>query len=642
MRKLLLVIFTLTLLGAAAGMLCADPVMDGLKGWYKPETLSPDSNSMVAAWMDSSGTGNNLVNYGGGMPTASGLNGLRYIDFANAESYARLKSGTNSAIPDCEAATGMDSTEFQVFFVAADYSSGDLGAVAPSVIGANNEKASFGMTSSNWSGVWGGSVYTGLGAGHQGGNLYTTRATCRPFGTATPASGGFIYEGVFGKDAFDLEVGIDGVLSTQSVLAAPTWANWQAAPFHAVSRGIMIGNNSTVLRAKLYEVLIYNRKLTTAESNQVGEYLSQKYGIAYTPRVDPVPMAGLKGWYKSEALVANPNYTFGPIESWRDSSGTGNDLIYYAGGVSTAVGMNGLRYVDFTTTPNYCRLKTGTDPDWPDADPAIGMDSTEFQAFFVVTDYTGGDLGAVAPSICYGNSEKASFGLRSQNWEAVWGGTPYTGLGAGHQGGETYVTQGTCRPYGTAAPSSFIYEGIYGTEASDLNVGINGALSSLPVLGAPLTIQGDPVPEGAPFGAVTRGIMIGTNYSMLRGHLYEVLIYNRKLTIEESNQVGAYLSGKYGIAYTARQNPPTVGANNKSVLDSIMTSAAGKYIWVLWGKVTAIDADTFSIDDGSGVSIKVVAPGYTVVGGDYVSVKGTLDVGATPPTLTSQEITKHN
>lgn len=84
---------------------------------------------------------------------------------------------------------------------------------------------------------------------------------------------------------------------------------------------------------------------------------------------------------------------------------------------------------------------------------------------------------------------------------------------------------------------------------------------------------------------------------------------------------------------------PRMGANNRAVVEAIMADAAADYVWVLWGEATVIDADSFSIDDGSGVNIKVVAPGHTVVNGDYVSVRGILDVGTNPPTLTSQEIT---
>lgn len=89
---------------------------------------------------------------------------------------------------------------------------------------------------------------------------------------------------------------------------------------------------------------------------------------------------------------------------------------------------------------------------------------------------------------------------------------------------------------------------------------------------------------------------------------------------------------------------PTMGANNKAVLDAIMTTAASNYTWVFWGKVSnKIDEtdETFDIDDGSGVIIHVNgSTASTIVNGDYVSVKGSLDVGT--KTITSSEVIERN
>ncbi len=101
--------------------------------------------------------------------------------------------------------------------------------------------------------------------------------------------------------------------------------------------------------------------------------------------------------------------------------------------------------------------------------------------------------------------------------------------------------------------------------------------------------------------------------------------------------------GSYALRVVNTESTPlpVVGTSNKSVLDSLMTQAASKYEWVLWGRVSARDADGFVIDDGSGAPIQVVAPGNTVSDGDYVSVKGMLDVSVSPPTLTSEGVTPH-
>ena len=84
---------------------------------------------------------------------------------------------------------------------------------------------------------------------------------------------------------------------------------------------------------------------------------------------------------------------------------------------------------------------------------------------------------------------------------------------------------------------------------------------------------------------------------------------------------------------------PIVGTSNKAALDAIMTDAASDYTWVLWGLVSNRTAGAFDIDDGSGVVIHVTGTN-DIADGDYVSVKGTLDVDT--QTLTSQEITKQN
>lgn len=84
--------------------------------------------------------------------------------------------------------------------------------------------------------------------------------------------------------------------------------------------------------------------------------------------------------------------------------------------------------------------------------------------------------------------------------------------------------------------------------------------------------------------------------------------------------------------------PPVVGANNKAVLDSLMATAAPNYTWVLWGKVTVTGANTFTIDDGSGVIINVQTLDpfpHGQANGSYVSAKGTLD--ATTMTLTTRK-----
>ena len=69
--------------------------------------------------------------------------------------------------------------------------------------------------------------------------------------------------------------------------------------------------------------------------------------------------------------------------------------------------------------------------------------------------------------------------------------------------------------------------------------------------------------------------------------------------------------------------------------DSIMTAACGDYLVKLWGRVTIIDSGSFWLNDGSGIQVKVIAPGYSgIADGDFASARGVLHPNANPPTLT--------
>ncbi|MHB9035419.1 MAG: dockerin type I domain-containing protein [Armatimonadota bacterium] len=263
----------LVVLAASAGV-CADPVLTGLKGWYKPETLTVSS---VTHWPDSSGTSNDLHSFSSSIPTATGINSYRYVDFNNAQSYNRLQTGSSSAYSP---AVGMNGTEFDVFVVAANYQSGDIGTISPDPCNSNDEKVCIGLYSPGWVSVWGGTSYLSLGSGHQGGALYVTKGTCQAH-QSKPNPNGFIYEGIFGTTGGDVATRIDDLESTFPVESAPSWQPAAAASFGAVPRVIMLGYNFNVLRANLYEVLIYNRKLTSSERSQVCTYLKQKYSFGY-------------------------------------------------------------------------------------------------------------------------------------------------------------------------------------------------------------------------------------------------------------------------------------------------------------------------------------------------------------------------
>jgi hypothetical protein len=94
--------------------------------------------------------------------------------------------------------------------------------------------------------------------------------------------------------------------------------------------------------------------------------------------------------------------------------------------------------------------------------------------------------------------------------------------------------------------------------------------------------------------------------------------------------------GDYAVKIVNASALPEITANNKAVLDAIMTTAAPNYMWVLWGVVSNRTAAGFDINDGSGVIIHITGTN-SVANGNYVGVKGTLNPGTR--TLASQSIT---
>lgn len=113
----------------------------------------------------------------------------------------------------------------------------------------------------------------------------------------------------------------------------------------------------------------------------------------------------------------------------------------------------------------------------------------------------------------------------------------------------------------------------------------------------------------------------------------EVRLYDGPLT---ANEIAA-------LRYVGQSGEikPVLGAGLRSIYDPALAAANVTYDWKLWGAVTVIDDDSFSIDDGSGVSVTVLAPGHGLENGNYVSVVGALDLEASPPTLTVRDIMVH-
>ena len=70
------------------------------------------------------------------------------------------------------------------------------------------------------------------------------------------------------------------------------------------------------------------------------------------------------------------------------------------------------------------------------------------------------------------------------------------------------------------------------------------------------------------------------------------------------------------------------GASNKAAWGSEMNAASSIYLFKFWGKVTEVDNNSFTLDDGSGSPITVNAPGYKskLSTGNFAAARGVLTI----------------
>ncbi len=78
-----------------------------------------------------------------------------------------------------------------------------------------------------------------------------------------------------------------------------------------------------------------------------------------------------------------------------------------------------------------------------------------------------------------------------------------------------------------------------------------------------------------------------------------------------------------------------IGISNRAAYDIVMNTASSNWRFAVCGKATVLDYDTFDLDDGSGVTIRVKAPGHNLVTGNIVRVAGALDSATNTASLRS-------
>jgi hypothetical protein len=94
-----------------------------------------------------------------------------------------------------------------------------------------------------------------------------------------------------------------------------------------------------------------------------------------------------------------------------------------------------------------------------------------------------------------------------------------------------------------------------------------------------------------------------------------------------------------GESYTVL---PVVFVAGRHPAPSMTAWTSSHYLFRFFGRATIIDTSSFTLDPGAGMTLTVIAPGYTgIADNDLVMARGVLDVGAGTLTCQPAHLTKY-
>lgn len=482
-----------------------------LKLWLRSDVGVTTVGTAVTSWQDQSGNGNDVSNSAATNRPALQNNG------ANGQDYLRF-DGTNDFLEMGSTSADFSNTASTIFIVGEGSLNRTMISVASS--GINQEML-----------MRGNQIFHHASSG----NFNALTHQCE---SSIPDAEARILTGVFGVGENDLDFEVNSSLSTQTITTTNSASN-PVADFSTINRQVRIGrrSNGEYLTGDLYEVIYYDRELTVAEREDVEDYLRCKYNIANNGCgtlvtsdtcgcVDNGPggvgntsgSSDLKLWLRPDIGVATAGGT--AVTAWLDQSGYGHNVSNSAAtnrpSFQTSGGANGQFFIQFDGTDDFLEM-TGTDVDF----------SNPRSTIFIVGE---GSLNRTMISV-------ASNGINQEM--LMRGNQIFHHASSGNFNALTHQCESNVPD--TAAR---ILTGVFGVTRNDLDFEVNGRLSTNTITST--NGASNPV---ADFSTVNRRVRIGrrSNGEYLTGVLYEVIYYDRELTVAEREDVEEYLRCKYDL-----------------------------------------------------------------------------------------------
>ena len=432
--------------------------LPGCAIWLRSDMGVTAPNGTVSTWLDQSGNNNNVT-----QSVASNQPGYQPNGGANNQAYTSWTSLSGQALNG--AATTLNQP--MEVFVAARATT-----IPPTTSylfesGANNNAL---VQSTN--------------------NILTYDGAYGPTSSIT-ANTDFI------ADAF-----YNGPSSQLSINGGPSQTgNAQA---NVSSGGITIGNylgGGHAWGGNIYEVVVFNRSLSTAERAVVNQYMSARYAIPLHTFA-PTDLPGCAIWLRSDMGVTAPN---GTVSTWLDQSGNNNNVTQSVAsnqpGYQPNGGANNQAYTSWTSLSGQALNAPATTLNQPMEVFVVGSATTSNPSTTSYLFETGANNSDLVQNTSSNNLVM---------YDGAYGPT-----------------------LGIAANTDFIADAFYGGPSSQLS--ING--------GAPQT--GNPG-ANVSAGGITIGNYLGGGHAW-GGNIYEVVGFNRSLSTAERAVVNQYMSVRYGI-----------------------------------------------------------------------------------------------
>jgi hypothetical protein len=437
-------------------------------------------------------------------------------------------------------------------------------------------------------------------------NSAVTDTNTHLWGFVLPASGlgTFTFDGVVGNAASGFTTSqIGTTYSTGSIGAYGQTAS--SSPFTGY----------------IFEVIIFNYALSTAQRQSIEGYLNKKWAIyttknsiittnpyysiqPYSQSFSPLYIDGLQLWM--DAADSTTITGSSPVTQWNDKSGNGYNFTASAGPVLATASQNGLNTLTFTAASSQFLSNTSTTR-------FMELYSLSIFAAFKYSDTTS--AGYVFAKSLYGSANGRILFGRDAGTPATFNAGITTTANAYSTYSDAY-TANTWRVYGFVADRSA------GTVKAYQN-GSNNASGTFTVD----TTTNLTTSYAMAIGAYNNssGTLASPQAGLyFNGSIGEILVYSTALTNQQRQQVEGYLSRKWNIPLSntiiSASSSGTINVSFSYLADAIQT-------WVVPAGVTSLTNVTVNGAGGySGYQQTSAGRGASVVGTLTVTPGATLSI----------------